>query len=101
MPIMSMHDVRNDKTYASEKWLSLQELLEKAWMKFPKEPSFKSTNAVEKKKEEAPKRRWRQKKEEIVEEVNVTPPDVKEAGSEPEDEVKPEAVLDEAEEADA
>jgi len=26
-------------------------------MKFPKEPSFKSTNAVEKKKEEAPKRR--------------------------------------------
>jgi len=84
MPIMSMHDVRNDKTYASEKWLSLQELLEKAWMKFPKEPSFKSTNAVEKKKEEAPKRRWRQKKEEAEEVVNET-----------------EEALDEAEEADA
>ena len=98
MPIMSMHDVRNDKNYTSEKWLSLQELLEKAWIKFPKEPNFKSTDAVEKKKEEAPKRRWRQKKEE----VEVTPPDVKEAGSEPEEVVnETEEVLDEAEEADA
>ena len=85
---MSMHDVRNDKTYASEKWLSLQELLEKAWMKFPKEPSFKSTNAVEKKKEEAPKRRWRQKKEEVVAEAEEVVNETEE-------------VLDEAEEADA
>ena len=66
MPIMTMHDVRKDKTYSSEKWLTLEELTKEAWVDYPKEPKFESTEAVEKKEEDAPKKRWRKKKEEIL-----------------------------------
>jgi len=41
MPVMTMHDVRKDKTYSSEKWLTLEELAKEAWVDYPKEPSFK------------------------------------------------------------
>jgi len=49
MPIMTMHDVRKDKTYSSEKWLTLEELAKEAWVDFPKAPSFKSIEAKKKK----------------------------------------------------
>ena len=69
MPIMTMHDVRKDKTYDSEKWLTLEELAKEAWVPYPKEPSFEASEAVEKKEAEpeAPKKRWRKKKEEFLE----------------------------------
>lgn len=66
MPIMTMHDVRKDKTYSAEKWFTLEELAKEAWVDYPKEPKFESTEAVEKKEEDAPKKRWRKKKEEIL-----------------------------------
>lgn len=53
MPIMTMHDVRKDKTYSSEKWLTLEELAKEAWVDYPKEPSFK---AIEWKKKRASKK---------------------------------------------
>jgi len=42
MPVMTMHDVRKDKTYSSEKWLTLEELAKEAWVDYPTEPSFGS-----------------------------------------------------------
>ena len=65
MPIMTMHDVRKDKTYSAEKWFTLEELAKEAWVDYPKEPNFEATDAVEK-KEEAPKKKWRKKKEEVL-----------------------------------
>lgn len=56
MPIMSMHDVRKDKTYTSEKWLTLEELAKEAWVDYPTEPSFKASEVKKKrtsKKEKA------------------------------------------------
>jgi len=53
MPIMTMHDVRKDKTYSSEKWLTLEELAKEAWVDYPKEPSFKT---IEWKKKRASKK---------------------------------------------
>ena len=50
MPIMSMHDV---KTWTRIDWwvngLTLKEVAEKLWKKFPTEPSFKSVEAKKKK----------------------------------------------------
>ena len=51
MPIMTMHDVRKDKTYSAEKWFTLEELAKEAWIDYPKEPNFEATDAVEKKEE--------------------------------------------------
>lgn len=48
MPIMTMHDVRKDKTYSSEKWLTLEELAKEAWVEYPKEPSFKTSETKKK-----------------------------------------------------
>lgn len=80
MPIMTMHDVRKDKTYSSEEWLTLEELAKEAWVDYPTEPSFKATEAVEKKeeKEEAPKKRWRKKKEEVEDDTEETLDDTEE-----------------------
>lgn len=71
MPIMTMHDVRKDKTYGSEKWLTLEELAKEAWVPYPEKPSFKAAEAVEKKETEAeaPKKRWRPKKEETLDDI--------------------------------
>lgn len=60
MPIMTMHDVRKDKTYSSEKWLTLEELAKEAWVDYPEEPSFGTTENKQKK--------GRPKKEDLSEE---------------------------------
>ncbi len=49
MPIMTMHDVKKDKTYTSKEWLSFEELAKEAWVDFPKAPSFKSVEVKKKK----------------------------------------------------
>lgn len=66
MPVMTMHDVRKDKTYSSEKWLTLEELAKEAWVDYPKEPSFGSAEAVQKPK------RGRPKKEETLDNTEET-----------------------------
>lgn len=68
MPIMTMHDVRKDKTYSSEKGLTLEELAKEAGVDYPTEPSFKAAEAVEK-KEETPKKKWRPKKEKSLDDT--------------------------------
>ena len=59
MPIMTMHDVRKDKTYSSEKWLTLEELAKEAGVDYPTEPSFGSV--------EIKPKRGRPKKEDLSE----------------------------------
>ena len=59
MPVMTMHDVRKDKTYSSEKWLTLEELAKEAGVDYPTEPSFGSV--------ESKPKRGRPKKEETLE----------------------------------